>query len=108
VTKAAELPDAARQTCAEVFEQLAAQWKEEITYLSALDEICGNINYLKIIGLGPIALPLILAELKSEPYPWFVALEAISRENPVLPEMAGDFEKMAQRWLAWGAERNLV
>ena len=57
--------------------------------------------------LGAVALPLILAELRRETDHWFWALEAISGENPVPRELAGDVEAAASAWLRWGQERGL-
>jgi hypothetical protein len=63
--------------------------------------------YQQIIGMGPGAVPLILAELSQETDHWFWALEAISSENPVPPEAAGDVEKAAEAWLDWGRRKGL-
>jgi len=64
-------------------------------------------SYQSIIGMGEEALPLILAQLKSErdePDQWFWALRAITGANPVRPEDQGNFAKMAQAWLQWANE----
>ena len=39
--------------------------------------------YQQIVGMGMIAVPLILEELHREPDQWFWALECITEENPV-------------------------
>jgi len=64
--------------------------------------------YQKIIGMGWDAVPLILEELQREPDQWFWALEAITDENPVPPEVAGKVRPMAEAWITWGKERGLV
>lgn len=60
--------------------------------------------YQRIIGMGDPAVPLILAQLKSEgddPDHWFWALTAITGANPVKAEDKGDMVKMAAAWFKW-------
>lgn len=60
--------------------------------------------YQRIIGMGPDAVPLILAQLEAEgddPDQWFWALRAITAANPVKPEDQGNTVKMAEAWLRW-------
>jgi hypothetical protein len=51
--------------------------------------------------MGPDVLPIIFRELKREPDYWFWALSAITGENPVRAEDAGDLAKMTEVWLRW-------
>jgi len=55
--------------------------------------------YQRIVGMGLSAVPLILEELRREPDQWFWALEAITEENPVLPQAAGKVREMARAWI---------
>jgi hypothetical protein len=64
--------------------------------------------YQCIIGMGWQAVPLILEELRQAPDQWFWALEAITEENPVSPDGAGDVEKMARAWIDWGIRQGLL
>jgi hypothetical protein len=64
--------------------------------------------YQRIIGMGWPAVPLILEELSREPDQWFLALEAITEENPVNPEDAGKVCVMARAWLEWGRRSGLI
>jgi hypothetical protein len=64
--------------------------------------------YQNIIGLGPRAVPLLLAELKREPCDLFWALTAITGEDPVAPQNRGNLQKMAHAWLEWGAAQGLA
>ena len=59
--------------------------------------------YQQIIGMGTPALPLIFQELQREPDHWFWALGAITGENPVPEEDAGDLDAMTDAWLSWGS-----
>jgi hypothetical protein len=64
--------------------------------------------YQRIIGMGSGVVPLILEQLQREPDQWFWALEAITEENPVPPEAAGNTHQMAAAWIEWGKSRGLV
>jgi hypothetical protein len=62
--------------------------------------------YRKIIEMGRPAIPLILRELKQRPDHWFLALNAITGEDPVRP---GDgFDEAVEAWLHWGREQSHI
>ena len=92
----------------ERFERLAAEWKKQSRYLSKTAQMAMLAPYQRIIGMGLPAVPLILDELQREPNQWFWALEAITEENPVPPEAAGKVRLMAQAWIDWGKQHELV
>jgi hypothetical protein len=87
---------------------LKAQWESETRYLSSISEICLNTNYQQIIGMGPIAIPYIMAEMRSRPGHWFWALRSITGEDPVLPQERGRIKSMTNRWLQWGKEQGYL
>lgn len=87
------------------FERLTKQWKSERVAGSFVSAMAVHPSYQAIIGLGPRALPLILAELERETDHWFWALKAISREDPVPPESRGKIREMKDAWLRWGREK---
>src|SRR5688572_18216036 len=84
------------------FRRLAAKWYRETRFTSSIHEIVMNKHYQQIIGLGPPAVPLILAEMKLRPHFWFWALRAITGANPVRKDIAGDLGRMTDAWLGWG------
>ncbi len=89
------------------FKKLVNDWRNERGARSSITDMSMLPSYQKIIGLGPDAVPLILAELKSEgddPDQWFWALRAITQENPVKAEEQGDFRAMATAWFKWAEE----
>lgn len=93
------------------FQDLAKQWRNERGAQSTVAAMTLLPSYQKIIGMGKDALPLILAELKSEgdaPDHWFWALAAISDENPVPAESRGNILEMSKAWLAWGQKEGHV
>ena len=64
--------------------------------------------YQRIIGLGPQAIPLILAEMQREPRHWFWALAALTGENPVSLADQGRVPEMTAAWLMWGRENGWI
>jgi hypothetical protein len=90
------------------FQALVIQWHHERGAMSSITEAALCPAYRCIIGMGMIALPMILSQLKSEgddPDQWFWALKAITGADPVADEDRGDFVAMAQKWLEWAAQR---
>lgn len=76
--------------------------------LSSSTEKAVHPAYQRIIGLGPAVVPLVLRELEQHGGHWFWALRALTGENPVRPEDAGQVRKMTESWLEWGRQRGLV
>ena len=91
-----------------IFAALAEQWRVETAILSSIEMIAMHPAYQRIIGMGSEALPLILSELSREPDHWFWALSAITGENPVSAEDAGDLARMTKAWLQLGRERGWI
>ena len=90
------------------FESLAAKWKEQSLYLSNTAQMALLKPYQQIIGMGPIAVPLILEELQRDPDQWFWALEAITQENPVPLPAAGNVIQTAKAWIEWGKQKGYI
>ena len=92
----------------ERFQELRDDWKSKTRHLSNTGQISLVFSYQSIIGMGPVAVPLILAELEKEPDHWFWALEAITGENPVTENDAGDMEASSNAWVQWGQQKGLL
>lgn len=90
------------------FTELASNWKKETRVFSTTFHKTLNDNYLGIIGMGELVVPLILKELQKKPDHWFVALHHITQQNPVPTEDMGNIKKMAQYWIEWGKKNNLI
>jgi hypothetical protein len=93
------------------FQSLAKQWKAERGAMSSVASMVALQSYQRILGMGPDALPFILAQLRSEgdePDHWFPALSAIAAGSPVPPESRGKLKDMAKAWLEWGQEQGYV
>jgi hypothetical protein len=83
------------------FNRLAARWHEETDHLSSLTDIVLNLNYQRIIGMGPAALPFVFDELRTNGGHWFWALRAITGEDPIQPRDRGNIQNMKNAWLEW-------
>jgi len=92
----------------ERFQKLRDNWKAKTRHLSNVGQISLDFSYQNIIGMGPEVVPLILAELEKESDHWFWALEAITGENPVSENDAGDMEASAKAWVKWGLQNGLL
>jgi hypothetical protein len=92
----------------QAFEALAAKWRRETMMLSSSSEKVLHPAYQRIIGLGPAVIPLVLRELEQHGGHWFWALRALTGENPVKLEDAGQVRKMTEAWLEWGRQWGLV
>jgi hypothetical protein len=90
------------------FRRLADGWLADTALDSDPVEKFLHPLHLKIIGLGEKALPSILKEVEKMSGHWFVALDAISWENPVRPEDEMSLERTAQAWLVWGRGKRLL
>lgn len=87
------------------FQHLAKQWKRETGHLSSVMQKARHWAYLRIIAMGPDAVPLLLSQLRSEgtmPHHWFVALAYVTGEDPVPEDDRGNVLKMRDAWLNWG------
>lgn len=84
------------------FWKLATTWKQETLWDSSVTQKILHPYYQQIIGMGPAAVPLILKSLAIEPDFWFEALTAITRQQPIPIEHAGDMQAMTSDWLEWG------
>jgi hypothetical protein len=93
-----------RQAAAEQrFNRLTKTWKSETELFSKVTKRILHPAYQKIIGMGEGAIPLILQDLKENgPDDWFWALTAITEQNPITSEIAGNMTAMTEAWLQWG------
>lgn len=90
------------------FREFKDRWKRETQYSSSVSEIVTHFAYLRIVGMGPVVIPLILKELENNPDHWFVALQSLTGENPVEAEHRGNLRQMAEDWLEWARRHGLT
>jgi hypothetical protein len=91
-----------------VFAELARTWSADTAHLSSLTELMEHPAYRQIIGLGPPVVPLLLRDLQETGRFWFPALHAITGENPVPDDAAGDVRRMSEAWIVWGRRNGLL
>jgi hypothetical protein len=91
-----------------LFDGLVKRWREETGAYSSVTQMAMHPAYQRIITMGPAALPLIFRELERRPGHWFWALRAITGENPVRREDAGDIGKMTEAWLAFARDHGYL
>jgi hypothetical protein len=84
------------------FKSLVENWHNQTWHISSIKKRTSHPDYLKIIGMGMVAVPWILQELRATPDYWFTALEAITREDPA--PHAETMHELRDAWLAWGEE----
>ena len=107
-----QLAEAARSDADEglrvAFEELALSWSAGTAHLSSPAKMVEHAAYRQIIGLGPAVLPVLLRDLAETGRFWFPALNAITGENPIPPDAAGDVERMTDAWIGWGRANGLI
>jgi len=94
------LPGRHHDDIASRFDRLASTWERETALESFITRAAVHPAYQQIIGLGPVAVPLILARLEQESKPWFWALTAITGKNPA--EGTETVDEATRLWLDWG------
>lgn len=90
------------------FRRLAEQWRSETLLLSSATAITTHPSYLKIIGMGPAVVPILLRELQDNPDEWFTALSIITEEDPIDPTDAGRFDAAREAWIGWGKQHAII
>lgn len=85
-----------------MFNLLAESWRSSTASVASSSAHAMTSDYLRIIGMGERALPLMLEDMRKSPDHWFAALQAITGENPVPEEARGRLAAMADCWISWG------
>ena len=65
-------------------------------------------DFRRIVGMGEAAIPLILEELRVRPSLLYVALEAITGENPVAETGSDSLEDISLIWQRWGEQNRRI
>ncbi|MBF0180869.1 MAG: hypothetical protein HQM03_12675 [Magnetococcales bacterium] len=92
-----------QESAEQKFARLANRWKEESAHLSSVERMAMLRSYQAIIGMGAVAVPLLLRELQKEPDHWFWALQAITEADPANGETL-PIDELAARWVTWGQQ----
>ena len=105
-TRGAHQPTVQLSGLRRTFQDLAETWRRETAFLSFMRQRAMHPAYQRIIGMGWVAVPLILGELARRPDHWLWALRAITGEEPAAD--APNFQGAVNAWLRWGRERGLL
>ena len=88
------------------FRELAETWRRETALFSFVQQRAMHPAYQRIIGMGWLAVPLILQQLRRQPDHWLWALHSITGEEPA--HATDGFQAAVEAWLRWGFERGLL
>lgn len=81
------------------FERDVVEWQQATGHLSTTLDMSMHFAYQRIIGLGPVAVPLIIEQLRSDGDHWFWALVAIVGEDKAIG--AKTVPEATQCWVEW-------
>ena len=88
------------------FEALSKKWHRDTRHLSLISKKVAHPAYLRIVGTGEAAIPLLLEALRDTPTHWFAALRATANTDPspidANPSQARD------AWLHWGRSQGYI
>ncbi len=87
------------------FNRLVYEWRIETMFKSQIKDKMENPVFRQIIDMGEPIIPLIISELKHKYDFLFLALHAITKENPVPVSARGRIPEIIDAWLAWAARR---
>lgn len=107
-TASVNTPNRVILTLPQRFAKLREEWKRSTPWGAGIRESCALPAYQKIVNMGHDVVPTLLRELKRQPDHWFIALKAITGQDPVQPENRGKVRLMAADWVKWGEARGLV
>ncbi|MGC8561477.1 MAG: hypothetical protein ACP5O1_12475 [Phycisphaerae bacterium] len=91
-----------------LFDRDLEEWRSDTRFSSNLSALLSHPAYLRIIAMGHAVLPLILEDMQNGGGHWFVALRAITREDPVPPEHRSHPRLMCEDWLRWAAAKGFI
>ena len=86
------------------FNNLKNEWLEATELYSSVRDKAMHHAYQEIIGMGKVAIPMIMADLIVSNHHWFWALKAITGKDPVPPSKRGKIKEMAAEWILWWLE----
>lgn len=90
------------------FNELAERWKSETAVYAASWQIKAHPAFRELIAMGMDAVPLLLNRLSRPCIQWFMALCAITDEDPSPAGHAGIMDRMAGDWLQWGKRKGYL
>ena len=90
----------------EQLEKLYLRWKRETGALSLTSQKVSHPSYLQMVGFGAKALPFLFKTIQKSPSQLILAIQAITKENPVKP--GSSISEAIDSWLNWARENGYV
>ncbi len=81
------------------YQELVSAWQVETITSSSVSEMVSHWAYLRIIGLGAAAIPLILSSMEDGVRHLGIALKAVTGVDPAAG--AQTQQEVTDAWLAW-------
>ena len=82
------------------------QWLRDTRHYSIVSKKISHPSYLRIIGMGKPAIPLLLEILRDRPSHWFAALKATTGIDVSKHSRSPSEARVA--WLEWGMEHGYI
>lgn len=83
------------------FHKLADQWRAQTLHSSFIEQKVQHFAFKQIVGMGTIAIPLILNEIMTNPDFLYFALQLITGENPVPKRDRASVRAAIDAWIMW-------
>lgn len=83
------------------FYAVLRRWQSETLFLSDPDKITEHPSYKALVANATLVMPLIVAELQTEPSSLVWVLEDAFRERPYADADVGDLQAMTNAWISW-------
>lgn len=96
---ACPLCDDMRESVKKRFDRYATEWREATGHMSITRDSSMHPAYQRIIGLGPVVVPILIEQLRIKASHWFWALGAIIGEDKAANAMT--VPEAAQQWIEW-------
>jgi hypothetical protein len=88
------------------FDALSKRWHKDTRHMSLVSEKVTHPAYLRIIGMGEAAIPLLLEALRDRPAHWFTALRATANTDPASIDDSPSLAREA--WINWGIAEGYI
>lgn len=97
----AAVGEQANQSARTKFKIIYNQWLQDSLFDSLPDRMRRYDSYQQIVAMGDRVVPLIAAELRQKPSFIFLALEEITKNDPVPKATRGNLRETVNAWLSW-------
>ena len=98
----------AKETVAERFHRLAAEWSKEIQNVSSLTIMTEHPKYRQIVSLGWDVVPFLVLDLQRNRRYWLPALQEITGIQPFDRSDMGNGKRMMEAWTRWGKNKHYI